>query len=87
MIADDDKLIVGKITYSIEAFSSVEISIQTPNGLRYIILLNIALILGYFTNIASFDRFTSKGVHFDTQNSRLYTAGNTFCTIQRVDKH
>jgi hypothetical protein len=87
MAADDDTLIAGKITYSIEAFGSVEISIQTLNGPRYITLLNVALVPDYFTNIASLDRFISKGVHFDTQNSRLHTTGNTFCTIQRVDKH
>jgi hypothetical protein len=46
----------------------------------------MALVLDYFMNIASLDRFISKGVHFNIQNSRLYITGNTFCTIQRVDK-
>jgi hypothetical protein len=59
----DDKLVAGKTIYQIEAFSSVDITIQSPTGLKMITLLNVALAPGFFTNTASLHCFTSKGVH------------------------
>jgi hypothetical protein len=58
-----DTLILGKTVYQIEAFGTIEITIQSPNGLKPIDLINVTLVPGFFTNIASLNRFTSKGVH------------------------
>jgi hypothetical protein len=58
-----DTLILGKIVYKIEAFGNVKITIQSLNGPISIILANVVLVLGFFTNIASLNHFTSKGVH------------------------
>jgi transposase InsO family protein len=84
---EDDVLIAGKTTYSIEAFGSVIITIRTPSGPKQITLLNVALAPGFFTNTASLDRFTAKGVHWDTQNQRLHHYSKTFCYVERVSKH
>jgi Reverse transcriptase (RNA-dependent DNA polymerase) len=82
-----DTLISGKTVYQIEAFGNVEITVQSPNGPLLIILANVALVPGFFTSIASLNRFTSKGVHWDTQGSHLHKDGKTFCTVERVGGH
>ena len=82
-----DTLISGKTVYQIEAFGTVEITVQGPNGPKPIDLINVALVPGFFTNIASLNRFTSKGVHWDTQGSHLHKDGKTFCTVERVGGH
>jgi hypothetical protein len=81
----NDTRISGKTEYQVEAFGSVEITLQSPKGPKSIILANVALVPGFFTSIASLDRFTRKGVHFDTQHSHLHENGTTFCTVERVD--
>jgi hypothetical protein len=82
-----DRLISGKTEYQIEAFGSVEITIQSLKGPKSIILANVALVPGFFTSIASLNRFTSKGVHFDTQRSHLHENSTTFCTVEHVGDH
>jgi hypothetical protein len=82
-----DTLISGKTVYQIEAFGTVEITVQSPNGPKPIDLINVALVPDFFTNIASLNRFTSKGVHWDTQGSHLHKDGKTFCTFERVSGH
>jgi hypothetical protein len=85
--SEDDTLISGRTVYSIEAYGSVVITVQTHNGPRQITLLNVSLIPGFFTNIASLNRFTSKGVHWDTQKQRLHINGKPFCKVLRADNH
>jgi hypothetical protein len=84
---EDENLVAGKTVYQIEAFGSVEITIQSPIGPKSVTLLDVALTPGFFTNTASLHRFTSKRVHWDTQGSRLHTNGKTFCSVQRVGSH
>jgi hypothetical protein len=73
--------------YKIKAFGNVEITVQSPNKPILIILADVALVPGFFTNIASLNHFTSKGVHWDTQGSHLHKNGKTFYTIERVGGH
>ncbi len=87
MAAEGEELIAGKSVYPIEAFGSVLVTIQSPNGPARIELLDVALVPGFFTNTASLHRFTAKGVHWDTQKQRLHQDGKTFCYIQRVGDH
>jgi hypothetical protein len=82
-----DTLISGKTVYEIQAFGNVKITVQSPNGPIPIILADVALVPGFFTNIASLNRFTSKGVHWGTQGSHLHKDGKTFCTVERVGGH
>jgi hypothetical protein len=63
LVNEDDVLIAGKTTYSIKAFGSVIIIIHTPSSPKQITLLNVALASGFFTNTASLNRFTAKGVY------------------------
>lgn len=83
----DEKLVAGKTVYQIEAFGSVDITVQSPSGPRLVTLLDVALAPGFSTNTASLHRFTSKGVHWDTQYNRLHIYGKAFCAIQRVGSH
>jgi hypothetical protein len=82
-----DTLISGKTVYQIESFGSVDITVQSPLGPKSITLLDVALAPGFFINTASLHRFTSRGVHWDTQGGRLHIKGETFCTVQRIGGH
>jgi hypothetical protein len=62
-------------------------TVQTQNGPKQITLADVALIPGFFTNVASLDRFTSKGVHWDTQKQCLHINGAHYCSVLRVDGH
>ena len=84
---ESDRIVSGKTIYQIKAFGTVEIIVQGANSLKPITLLDVALIPGFFTSIASLHRFTSKGVDWDTQRSRLYTEGATFCSVLRVGSY
>jgi hypothetical protein len=63
MATEEDVLIAGKTTYAVEAFGSVEITANAPNGPVTIELLNVALAPGFLTNLVCLRRFTDKGVH------------------------
>jgi hypothetical protein len=83
----DDKFSAGKTEYSVEAYGSVDITVSTPHGPRTVKLLDVALAPGFLTNTASLDKFTSKGVHWDTQKQCLHADGEIFCYVQRVGNH
>ena len=80
---ENDKLIAGKTVYFIEAFGSVNISIQTSTDLETIILFEVILASNFFINTVSLYRFTIKGVYWNTEKQRLYyqNSRKTFCTI------
>jgi hypothetical protein len=87
MMKEDEKLMAGKMIYQIEAFGSVNITIQCPTGPKTLTLLNVVLAPGFFTNTTSLHHFMRKGVHWDTQGSHLHTNGRTFYSVQRVGSH
>jgi hypothetical protein len=66
-----EHIIIGLRSYSIKAFSIVNITIQAPLDSRKIILLDVAFIPRFYTNIVSFNRFYKKDVHLNTENLRL----------------
>jgi Reverse transcriptase (RNA-dependent DNA polymerase) len=83
----DAELVAGKTTYKIEAYGSVDITVNSQNGPMTVTLLNVALAPGFLTNLVCLRRFTEKGVHWDTSNNRLIRDGETFCYTQDVDDH
>ena len=65
-----DNLMAGTQTISIESFGTVNITIQTPTGFQQMILLNVAYILDFMTNLVSENILCSKSLYFD--NSRMH---------------
>jgi hypothetical protein len=63
MATEEDVLIAGKTMYAIEAFGSMKITANAPNGPVTIKLLNIALAPRFLTSLVCLRRFTDKGVH------------------------
>jgi len=59
----NNQLFAGKTSYPIEAFGTVTIQIQTPEGMRTINLDNVALAPGFITNLVSLHLLNIKGVH------------------------
>jgi Reverse transcriptase (RNA-dependent DNA polymerase) len=81
------ELLAGKTTYQIEAFGTVDITVDTPEGAKTVTLLDVALAPGFLTSLVCLRRFTRKGVHWDTENERLHQHGVTFCYTQDVGDH
>ena len=46
-------------------------------------LLDVALVPSFHTNIAAYDKFHSKRVYWDSEKGRLTQDGQTFCAIER----
>jgi len=85
--SENDTLKAGKSVHPIKAFGSVNISVLTSTGSKQITLLNVALVPGFFTNMTSLHKFTSKGVYWDIENQRLHHQEETFCKIQKIGTH
>ena len=58
-----DQLISGKTVYKIEAFGTVEIDVRSPQGIGQIMLIDVAYIPGFMTNLVSLSRLVARGVH------------------------
>ena len=85
----DDRLFAGKTAYPIERFGTVHIQVQTKNGMKEIELRNVALALGFMTNLVSLQLLNIKGVHWNSETpDRLVRIGEIyFCDLLRVDDH
>jgi hypothetical protein len=84
----DDELFAGKTSYPIEAFGTVTIYVQTPNGQREIELTNVALAPGFMTNLVSLHLLNAKGVHWNSENPRYLTRnGNILCNLEPIGHH
>ena len=88
----DDYLVSGSTTYQIEAYGTVDITVDTPTGRRESITLqHVALIPGFFTNLISFSRAKDANIYWDTAKDTLYTVvsgkQNHFCTLRPHNGH
>ena len=82
----NDYLISGSTTYPIQAYGTVDITVTSPTGKRERIVLNqVALIPGFFTNLVSFSRARTANIYWDTAKDTLYTVNkekhNDFCQL------
>ena len=83
-----DKLFAGKTSYAIEAFGTVTINVQTPQGKREIDLMNVALAPGFMTNLVSLHLLNQKGAHWSSEHpDRIIRDGKTLCSLERIDNH
>ena len=81
-----DELFAGKTSYPIEAFGTVDVQVQTPNGPGRIELTNVALAPGFMTNLVSLYLLNVKGVHWNSENLQYLTCnGKIFCNLESVD--
>jgi hypothetical protein len=62
-VISDDILYSGKTAYQIESFGIVRIVVDTPEGKRKLKLGNVALALGFMTNLVSLSFLISKGIY------------------------
>ena len=83
-----DVVISGKQQYDVEAFGTVHVNIQTPEGKAVIELRDVALVPGYMTNVVALKAFNRKGVHWNSEHpDRLTTKGKTFCYLYPIGEH
>lgn len=87
MAEPDDILMAGKSIYPVEEYEIVDIVAKGPDGPVNIRLLEVALIPGFFTNLVCLNKFMAKGVHWNTEKSRLHQSGVTFCHVEPVGGH
>ena len=84
----DDKLFAGKTSYSIEAFGIVTVNVPTPSGLGEIELTNVALALGFMTNLVSLHLLNAKGVHWSSERPESLTCKRVIlCNLQQIGHH
>ena len=70
----NDYLTSGSTTYPIQAYGTVDITVTSPTGKREsIVLKQVALIPGFFTNLVSFSRAKTAKIYWDTAKDTLYT--------------
>ncbi len=60
---------------------AVDISVSCGQISRTIRLENVAFIPSFHTNIVSLQRFTAKGVHWNTAAGQLFYDGSPFCDV------
>ena len=84
----DDKLFAGKTSYSIEAFGIVTVNVPTPSGPGEIELTNVALALGFMTNLVSLHLLNAKGVHWSSERPESLTCKrDILCNLQQIGHH
>lgn len=86
----NDYLISGSTTYPIQAYGTVDITVTSPTGKREsIVLKQVALIPGFFTNLVSFSGAQAANIHWDTEKDTLYTLSkgkrDHFCQLRRYN--
>ena len=84
---ETDQLIAGKTRYQIASFGTVNVTVNTPQGIRQIQLTNVAYIPGFMTNLVSLSRLVQQGVHWNTETGQLTRQGQAFCYITAFDGH
>jgi hypothetical protein len=70
--AEDDYLIAGGNFEKIQAYGTVTITVDTPNGKAKMKLSHVALAPTFFTNIMALSRATDNNIHFDSGRNILY---------------
>ena len=84
----DDELFAGKTAYPIEAFGTIIINAQTPEGPGEIELTDVALAPGFMTNLVSLHLLNVKGVHWNSESPQhLKCNDSIFCNLERIDHH
>ncbi|MCJ1422634.1 hypothetical protein MMC29_000514 [Sticta canariensis] len=86
---EDQKFGLPKVTNaaSIEAFGSVDVILDGPNGPRKVELQNTALGVSSPISIISLNRFAAKNVDWNTKYEALIYQGEIFCRFkQRYDQ-
>ena len=83
----DDVLHAGMDSYKIQAFGTVDVPIQTPDGQMSITLLDVAFVPGYLASLVAASKLSAKGVHIDSENRRLQRKGDTFCYYFEIGGH
>jgi hypothetical protein len=59
--------------FSIESIGTATISVRGPKGPVELVLHDVALVPGFFTNIVSISKLSSQGIHMDSGEALLYT--------------
>ena len=78
-----NRLRMGRGSYPIDAYGSVDIKVQTLEGVRTITLSEVALAPGFATNLVSMSRLNAKGVYWDQRACCLRRDELFFCTLHQ----
>lgn len=72
----------GKKALPIEAWGTINIALQTPNGPKEMILLNVAYVPRFMTNAMCQDLLYVGDLFFDNEHLHLHRQGNTVATVK-----
>ena len=79
----EEYLIAGSSIIQIEAFGSIDITLEGPSGPRKIELKDTALIVSFHTSVVSLNKFIAKNVHWNTEREALTHQGDIFCKVKK----
>ena len=79
----EECLVAGSSIIQIEAFGSIDITLEGPSGPRIIELKDTALIVSFHTSVVSLNRFIAKNVHWNTEREALTYKGELFCKVKK----
>jgi hypothetical protein len=81
----EDYLNAGERRVTVEAYGTVNITVQTPQGPKTIQLSEVAYAPGFMTNLVSESRLKKKGVYFDNYKMHLHDKGITLAKVDEQD--
>ena len=67
----------------IEGYGNITITVNMPNGLLEVRLVDTAYIPVFHMTVASLNKFVKKGVYLDTENNCLQQNGKMFCMLEQ----
>jgi hypothetical protein len=85
----DDILYSSKTAYQIESFGTIRIVVDTPEKKRKLKLGNVALVLGFMTNLVSLSLLTSKNIYWNSRKPEHLESHDfsDFCYLHANNKH
>lgn len=86
-IVSNEYLIAGNQRLPIEYYGTIRIMVSTPNEPQGMILLKLAYVADFRTNIVSQDLLCVKGVYFDNWKLYLHRDGATVASVIRFNSY
>lgn len=84
---DGSALMSGNGLVPVTYYGKIVINVDTPKGKGTMTLANVSYAPEFMTNVVSGSILEDKGFHFDGQNRRLQSKGQTKVLVKRIGGH
>ncbi len=83
----ENQLMIDKIVHDIENYETMNIIVRESNESINIRLLNVALMLEFFTSLICLIKIMKKEIHWDIESKRLHQKDVIFCFVESIENH